>query len=73
MTGWTIDNTTHYQSFANHYSGGKRWHYTIDHSASGRHWISKVRGEDGSELILDASEVSEVGAKARCEMHAATF
>ena len=70
MTRWTIDGRGDTGTRAIHYVWGKRWEYNVQRLASG-FWLAELEGPDGSRLQINASERSEAGAQARCEMHAA--
>lgn len=55
---------------ATHYSKGRRIEYRVRQLPSG-FWLSQMVFEDGSTYRIDASELTEAGAMARCEYHAA--
>jgi len=72
MTRWTIDGRGDTGTRATHYQSGKRYEFNVQR-LSGGFWLSELTFMDGSVFQLDASEMSEAGAQARCEFRAANM
>jgi hypothetical protein len=73
MTRWTIDGRGDTGTRANHYrSSGEYVRYNVSRISEG-YWLSELICRDGSTLQIDASEMTEAGAQARCEFHAANY
>lgn len=73
MTRWTIDGRGDTGTRANHCRrDGEYVRYNVSR-LSGGFWLSELICRDGSALQLNASEMTEAGAHARCEMHAASY
>jgi len=72
MTRWTIDGKGDTGTMAIHIRpGGKILEYNVSRLPSG-FWLAEVEYSDGSKYRIDASEMTEAGAQARCEYHAAS-
>jgi len=75
MTRWTIDGTGDTGTRAHHYytisgAGSFGRTYNVSRLPSG-FWLAEYSIPGGEWVQLDASEMTEAGAQARCEMHAA--
>lgn len=70
MSPWTIDGRGDTGTKAVHYTRKGRHTYNVQRLRSG-FWLSELDFPDGSRLLVNASEMTEAGAHARCEMHAA--
>lgn len=64
---WTIDGHGDSGTRTGYHLNGKLIVYNVSRSGGG-FWLSEKIFPDGSVFQLDASERSEAGAHARCEM-----
>ncbi len=73
MTRWTIGGRGDTGTLAIHITPrGHILEYNVQRLRGG-FWLSEVEYSDGSRIEINASEGTEAGAHARCELHADGF